>query len=138
MNANTRVTEHAKNGPDQEDLHGQMLRVYRAGYAAGRDFERAEAEARVIVAEATADYWYFIARNPAEQYRIVKAAFTDREIFESRAEHQRQQEQWDAQERELIERAKAMIWGGADDIAIAVELGLFLPLVANLRSGVVT
>lgn len=109
--------------------------MYRAGYAAGRAFEAAEADARVIVAEATADYWYFIARNPAEQYRVVKAALTDREIFENRAEQKRKSEEWDAQERELIERAKAMIWGGSDDLAIAVELGLFLPMIAGLRSG---
>ena len=112
-----------------------MLRVYRLGFAAGRELERAEADERVQVAEATADYWYFIARNPAEQHRVIKNVLSWREILERRAEQEQLRQQWDAQEQALIEQAAAMIWAGKSDLEIAVELGLFLPMVASTRDG---
>jgi hypothetical protein len=31
-----------------------------------------------------------------------------------------------------------MIWAGADDVTIAIETGLFLPMVANIRAGVIS
>jgi len=105
---------------------------YDAGFAAGRASRDEEFEAL----QRVADYWYFRALNPdakSPEERIVDSIIDGMEINEER---RRARERLDAVEAELFDEARALIAEGQDDIAVATKVGLFLPIVQNLRAGV--
>jgi hypothetical protein len=109
-----------------------MSADYDAGFEAGKASRDAEFDALHRVA----DYWYFRACNPgvktAEQ-KVVDSIIAGMEVNE-RWEKKRQQ--LDEAEQVLFDQARALIAEGMDDIDVASKVGLFLPVVANIRAGV--
>ena len=105
---------------------------YDAGFAAGRASRDEEFEGL----QRVADYWYRRALDPSApspEQKIVDDIITGMEINEER---RRARERLDAVEAELFDEARALIAEGQDDIAVATKVGLFLPIVQNLRAGV--
>lgn len=113
------------------------VRSFRQGYNLGREAGLAEAEARIACLELLADHWYAVAHNPGlvDEERKYNVSFL--ELNEARAEREAQRQEWDRQEELTFDMARGMIDQGHNDRDIAVALGLFLPIVANLRAGVV-
>lgn len=108
---------------------------YRAGYKMGHEAGLAEMQVRVECLELLVDHWYFVANNPGSVEAERKYNLSFVELREIRAEREAQRAEWDAQEQLTFDLARGMIDEGRSDRDIAVALGLFLPLVANLRAG---
>jgi len=105
---------------------------YTLGYAAGAASRDAEVEAL----QRVADYWYFRACNPnapSPESKIVDSLIRGQEENEERA---RKWAELDRIEQEKFSQADALIAEGWDDMDIAVKVGLFVPIVQNLRAGV--
>jgi hypothetical protein len=105
---------------------------YDRGYAAGRASRDDEFEAL----QRVADYWYFRAQNPgapSPEKVLVESIIDGMEVNEER---RKKYAELDAAEQELFQRARDLIEIGVEDIEIAKEVGLFLPVVRNLREGV--
>jgi hypothetical protein len=105
---------------------------YDRGYADGRASRDEEFEGL----QRQCDYWYFRALNPAApspEAKMVNSIIDGMEVNERWA---KKRAEMDAEEQERFERAKALIGDGLDDVAIATQVGLFLPIVENLRAGV--
>jgi hypothetical protein len=111
------------------------VRSYRQGYALGREAGHAEAQVRIECLELLVDHWYYVANNPGAVADERQRNLSFLELREIRAEREAQRLEWDAQEQLTFDMARTMIDQGRTDREIAVALGLFLPLVANLRSG---
>lgn len=109
----------------------------RVGYGVGYSAAMEDAKLLIETAKAEADRWYFIANNPQAVEADKKRWLGLTEIIEARQAQQKQYAAWDLEERELIDHARKMVWAGHDDATIATSLGLFLPLVESIRSGVV-
>jgi hypothetical protein len=105
---------------------------YDQGYADGIASRDPEVEAL----QRIADYWYFRANNPgiktAEQ-KIVESIIDGIEVNERR---RKVREELDAVEAALFDDARGLIAEGLDDATVARKVGLFLPIVANIRAGV--
>ena len=109
-----------------------MSAEYDAGFAAGRASRDEEFEGL----QRVADYWWFRCLNPgvrSPEQKIVDDIITGMEINEER---RRTRERLDAVEAAMFDEARELIDAGLDDIDIAKKVGLFLPIVANLRAGV--
>jgi hypothetical protein len=111
------------------------VRSFKQGYALGREAGIAEAQTRIGCLETLVDHWYFIANNPGAVAEERQRNLSFIELREIRAQHEAQRLQWDTEEQLTFDMARTMIDQGRDDREIAVALGLFLPLVASLRSG---
>jgi len=110
-------------------------RTFKQGYTYGREAGLAEAQVRIECLELLVDHWYFVANNPGSVEAERKENLSFVELREIRAEREAQRAEWDAEEQLTFDMARTMIDQGRTDREIAVALGLFLPLVANLRSG---
>jgi hypothetical protein len=109
-----------------------MSADYDRGYAAGRESRDAEFEAL----EAVADYWYFRANNPGvktTEQKVIDSIIAGMEVREARM---KRHAELDAIEQERFTEARELIAQGMDDVAVATTVGLFLPIVQNLRAGV--
>jgi hypothetical protein len=105
---------------------------YDAGFAAGRASRDEEFEGL----QRVADYWYRRALHPSEpspEQKIVDSIIDGMEVNERR---ERVRAELDAVEAALFEEARVLMADGMDDIDIAKKVGLFLPVVANIRAGV--
>lgn len=107
---------------------------YARGYAEGYAARDAEVEALQHVA----DYWYFRACNPnakTAEEKIVESIIDGMEVRENRrkkyAELDAVEEQKFSQARELIATTDMT------DVQIAMQVGLFAPTVANIRTGAI-
>ena len=83
-----------------------------------------------------ADAWYFRANNPRKdwpEHKMVNSIIEGMEVNEERA---RTYAALDAVEQELFADARSLIAEGFTDLQVATRVGLFLPIVANLRAGV--
>ena len=110
-------------------------RTFKQGYQYGREAGLAEAQTRIECLELLVDHWYFIANNPGAVEEERKRHLSFAELREVRAGREAQRAEWDAQEQMTFDLARTMIDEGRTDREVAVALGLFLPLVANLRAG---
>jgi len=109
-----------------------MSAEYEAGFAAGHASRDEEFEAL----QRIADYWYARAVDPngrSPEQKIVDDIITGMEINEER---RRTRERLDAVEAAMFDEARELIDAGLNDIDIAKKVGLFLPVVANIRAGV--
>jgi len=105
---------------------------YLAGYEAGRASRDAEFEGL----QRVADYWYFKALNPGVKTYDEKMVDSIIAGMEANEQRRKQFEELDAREKELFQRARELIDDGMDDVDVAKQVGLFLPIVQNLRAGV--
>lgn len=108
-----------------------MSAEYDRGFAAGK----ASRDAEVDALNRVADYWYFRANNPGVktmEQQIVDSIITGMEVNEAR---RKRREELDAAEQELFDQARALLAEGYSNIAVAAKVGLFLPIVENLRAG---
>ena len=106
--------------------------AYDTGFAAGRASRDEEFEGL----QRIADYWYFRAVNPgvpSPEQKIVDSIIDGIEVNERR---EKVRAELDAVEAALFEEARVLMADGMDDIDIAKKVGLFLPVVANIRAGV--
>lgn len=109
-----------------------MTSDYALGYADGR----ASRDAEFAGLERVADYWYFRALNPnapSPEGKIVDSIIAGMEANEARA---RRNAELDAIEQAKFAEARALIEQGEADVDVALKVGLFLPIVENLRAGV--
>lgn len=110
----------------------RMSAEYDRGYADGYAAREAEFEGL----QRQLDYWYFRACNPGAKtadQKMVESIIQGMEVNEER------RKKWaalDAAEAEMFEEARALLAQGKSDIEVATEVGLFLPIVENLRAGV--
>jgi hypothetical protein len=111
------------------------IRSFRQGYGLGREAGIAESQVRIECLELLVDHWYYIANNPGAVEEERKRHLSFVELREIRAERETQRQQWDAQEQLTFDMARTMIDEGRSDREIALALGLFMPLIANLRAG---
>jgi hypothetical protein len=105
---------------------------YDAGFAAGQASRNPEIDAL----QRIADYWYFRANNPGVktvEQTVVDSIIDGMEVNERR---RKVREELDAVEAALFDEARALIAEGLDDVTVAVKVGLFVPIVANIRAGV--
>lgn len=105
---------------------------YERGYADGYAARQAEFEGL----ERVADYWYTRALNPtakSPEAMIVASIIDGIEVNERRAQARAR---LDAVEQELFAEARGLIAEGMDDVTVAMKVGLFVGVVANLRAGV--
>lgn len=105
---------------------------YQRGYADGYAAREVEFEGL----ERVADYWYARALNPnlpSPEQKMVNSIIAGMEANEERA---RRYAALDAVEKELFDEARALIAEGMSDIDVAKKVGLFVPIVENLRAGV--
>jgi hypothetical protein len=109
--------------------------AYQQGYSMGREAGIAEANVQIECLELLVDHWYYVANNPTAVAEERKRDLSYIELREARAERQAKHREWDENEQQMFDQARTMIDQGHSDRTIAVTLGLFLPLVANLRSG---
>jgi hypothetical protein len=119
------------------DANDLSVKSFRHGYQMGREAGLAEAQTRIDHLEDLVDHWYFVANNPGSVEAERKYNLSFIELREARAEREAQRAKWDADEQMTFDLARTMIDEGKTDREVAVSLGLFLPLVANLRAGVV-
>jgi hypothetical protein len=109
---------------------------YEVGYASGFKDGSASRNAEVEALQRMVDFWYFRANNPRSSWPEVKMVNSLIDGMEANEERARLYAELDRREEELFSRARALIAEGKEDLAIATEVGLFLPIVANLRAGV--
>jgi hypothetical protein len=106
---------------------------YDRGFAAGQASRNAEFAALHRVA----DYWYYRACNPgapSPEQKVVDSIIAGMEINEER---KRKREELDAAEAALFNEARRLLSEtDLDDVQIAVKVGLFAPIVTNIRAGV--
>jgi hypothetical protein len=117
------------------EANDATVHSYRQGYALGREAGLEEARTRIECLELLVDHWYFIANSPGAVAEERQRNLSFIELREIRAERESQRQKWDAEEQMTFDMARTMIDQGRTDREIAVALGLFLPLVANLRTG---
>lgn len=109
-----------------------VVNDYERGYAEGYAAREAEFEGL----QRVADYWYFRALNPSAkppEQKMIDSIIDGMEANEARA---KRYAELDAEEQERFQQARALIAEGYSNIAVAVKVGLFLPIVENLRAGV--
>lgn len=109
-----------------------MSAEYDAGFADGRASREAEFEGL----QRVADYWYLRALNPgvkSPEEKIVDSIIDGMEVNER---WEKTRADLDAVEAAMFDEARALIAEGYDDLDIAKKVGLFLPIVANIREGV--
>lgn len=111
------------------------IRSFRQGYGLGREAGIAESQVRIECLELLVDHWYYIANNPGAVEEERKRNLSFVELREIREQRELQRQQWDAQEQLTFDMARTMIDEGRSDREIAMALGLFMPLIANLRAG---
>jgi hypothetical protein len=105
---------------------------YDAGFEAGCRSRDAEFDALHRVA----DFWYFRANNPGVKTpdeQVVESIIDGMEVNERR---RKVREELDAVEAALFQEARVLIAEGMEDNDVARKVGLFLPIVENLRAGV--
>jgi hypothetical protein len=119
------------------DANDLSVKSFRHGYQMGREAGIAEMQVRLECLELLVDHWYFVANNPGAVEAERKHNLSFLELIEVRAEREAQRQEWDRRDELTYDMARTMIDAGKTDREIAVSLGLFLPLVANLRAGVV-
>jgi hypothetical protein len=106
---------------------------YERGYAEGYAVREAEFEALSLLA----DHWYFRACNPTAKTADQKMIESIIEGMDVREERRKKREELDAAEARLFDQARELIANtDLSDVQIAVQVGLFAPVVANLRAGV--
>jgi hypothetical protein len=118
------------------DAQAECRRIFKLAFELGRKTGLEDAQTRIEIAEMQADLWYFVAHNPgalAEEKRLA-ASFT--ELWEARAETEQRLRRWDADEQLRFDQARAMLAEGMDPVEVAIHLELFLPIVENLKAGV--
>lgn len=120
--------EHLGSGGEDATTSGEYERGFAAGYAS-RDTE-------YEALEQVADYWYFRANNPGVKTHEQKVVESIIDGMEVRAERERIRVELDAVESRMFEEARALIADGLSDIDVAKKVGLFVPIVKNLRAGV--
>jgi hypothetical protein len=118
-----------------DDPHRTFIQVFKQGFYLGRECGRADAQALVDVAQMEADYWYYVANNPGAVEAERRQHVSYLELAEARAETLQRQRWWDELDHQRLDEARGML-ADHDDLTIAVTLGLFLPMVSNLRAGV--
>lgn len=104
---------------------------YNRGYADGYAAREIEFEGL----QRQVDYWYLRALNPdvkTPEQKMVESIMDGIEVNEYRA---RRRAELDAADEERFAEARALIAAGEEDVAIAVKVGLFLPVVQNIRAG---
>lgn len=109
-----------------------MPSEYERGYAEGYAAREAEFEGL----QRVADYWYFRACNPGSKTtaeKVVNSIIVGMEVNE---EWRRKRDELDAVEQAMFAEARGLIAEGLDDMTIATKVGLFAPIVENIRSGV--
>lgn len=133
---------HAQEGPKLTasqitsiEANDLSVRSFKQGYALGREAGLAEMQVRVECLELLVDHWYYIANNPGAVAEERQRNLSFVELREVREQRETQRQEWDAQEQLTFDMARTMIDEGRSDREVAVALGLFLPLVANLRAG---
>lgn len=109
-----------------------MSAEYDRGFADGAASRDAEIEALRRVA----DDWYFRANNPRSAWPERKLADSILAGMEANEERERKYAELDAAEQELFAKARVLLAEGKSDIEVATAVGLFVPIVANLRAGV--
>lgn len=105
---------------------------YERGYADGYAAREVEFDGL----QRVADYWYLRALNPdakTTDQKLVEDIIDGIEVNEYRA---RMRAELDAADAARFEEARVLIASGLPDMAIAVKVGLFLPIVQNIRAGV--
>jgi hypothetical protein len=110
--------------------------AYVAGYQSGFEAGRASRDEEFEALERVADYWYFRANNPGlktTEQKIIDSIISGMEANEER---RKKYAELDEAERVLFQRARDLIEIGVSDVDVAREVGLFLPIVENLRTGV--
>lgn len=105
---------------------------YEQGYADGYAAREAEFEGL----QRQLDYWYFRACNPGVKTADQKMIESIIQGMEVNEERRKKFAALDAAEAEMFEEARALLAQGKSDIEVATEVGLFLPIVENLRTGV--
>jgi hypothetical protein len=111
------------------------VRSFKQGYDFGREAALEEARVRIECLELLVDHWYWVANNPGVVAEERKRSLSFVELREIRAERAAQRQEWDTQEQLTFDLARGMIDKGHSDREVAVTLGLYLPIVANLRAG---
>ena len=117
---------------DGHDLLTVVSAEYDAGFTAGQ----ASRDEEVNALNRIADYWYFRAMNPGAktpEEKIVDSIIDGMEVNERR---EKIRAELDAVEAAMFDEARTLIAEGYQDIDIAAKVGLFLPVVVNLRAGV--
>jgi hypothetical protein len=109
-----------------------MPSEYERGYAEGYAARESEFEGL----QRVADYWYFRACNPGAKSADEKAVDSIIAGMEANEEWRRKREALDAAEHALFDEARGLIAEGLDDVTIATKVGLFVPIVENIRAGV--
>ena len=108
-----------------------MTTDYERGYAEGYAARQAEVDGL----ERVADYWYFRALNPSAktpEQKIVESIIDGIEVNEDR---RKRFAELDAEEQRKFDEARTLIAEGMEDIDVAKKVGLFVPIVANIRAG---
>lgn len=118
-----------------DDLPQSGPDVWLDGYAAGFHDGHDSRDAEVAALHRVADYWYARANNPQLAVDERRALRTLGDGIEENERRARVNARHDAEERALFDRARAML-DEHTDIDIAVKLGLYLPMVENIRAGV--
>ena len=108
-----------------------MSTEYDQGYEAGRASRDDEVEAlqRVV------DFWYFRANNPRSAWPEVKMINSIIDGQEANEEQRQRFAELDAEEKRRFDEARTLIAEGMEDIDVAKKVGLFVPIVANIRAG---
>lgn len=108
-----------------------MTADYERGFEAGQASMRAEVDA----VQRIADYWYFRANNPRAKWPESVMVNSIIEGMEVNEERQRRFAELDAEEQRKFDDARSLIAEGLGDIDIAKKVGLFVPIVENIRAG---
>lgn len=112
-------------------MNDQFEHGYEHGYEAGRASRDHEVEAL----ERAADYWYFRANNPRSEWPEVKMVNSIIDGMEANEERAKRFAELDAEEQQKFDAARALIAEGLADIDVAKKVGLFVPIVENIRAG---
>jgi hypothetical protein len=109
-----------------------MTSDYDRGYADGYAAREAEFEGL----QRVADYWYDRALNPSAPSPEKKMVDSIIAGMEANEERRKKYAALDAVEKELFDEARSLLAEGLSDIDVAKRVGLFVPIVENLRAGV--
>lgn len=109
-----------------------MTAEFESGFEAGRASRDAEVEAL----QRVADFWYFRANNPGVKTADEKVVESIIDAMEVNERRRKIRDELDAVEAAMFDEARTLIAEGMDDSEVARKVGLFLPIVENLRAGV--
>jgi hypothetical protein len=109
-----------------------MTGEYDRGYADGYAAREAEFEGL----QRVADYWYARALNPSAPSPEKKMVESIIDGMEANEDRRRKYAALDAAEKAMFDEARALLAEGLSDLDVAKKVGLFMPIVKNIRAGV--